>query len=100
PIKNGYWPWMMLHNGVQFPKRQNNYVVIRDDVIENLRLADAYEMIIKEAIVKGFVEVNGLRLELTKTDDIETLGRLIYGKIDKVDVDKYHIDAYRYLLII
>ncbi|MBR0581410.1 hypothetical protein HF286_19775, partial [Bacillus altitudinis A23-8] len=63
-------------------------------------LADAYEMIIKEAIVKGFVEVNGLRLELTKTDDIETLGRLIYGKIDKVDVDKYHIDAYRYLLII
>lgn len=28
------------------------------------------------------------------------LGRLIYGKIDRIDVDRHHIDAYRYLMII
>lgn len=37
---------------------------------------------------------------MTKGDDVETLGRLIYGKVDKTELDKYHVDAYRYLLII
>lgn len=43
-----------------------------------------------------------MRLELTKTDDIETLGKLIFGRIDKVDrdLDKTRVDAYRYLLIV
>lgn len=45
-------------------------------------------------------QINGRRLELTKTDDIETLGRLIYGKVDRIDMDKTHMDAYRYLMII
>ncbi|KAL0821710.1 hypothetical protein ABMA28_005136 [Loxostege sticticalis] len=100
PIRKGYWPWMMLHNGVQLPMRHNNYVILRDDNVENLRVVETYEMIIKEAIIKGYIEINGLRLELTKGDDVETLGRLIYGKVDKTELDKYHVDAYRYLLII
>ncbi|KAI5630887.1 hemocyanin, copper containing domain-containing protein [Phthorimaea operculella] len=97
-LRKGYWPWMMLHNGVELTKRTNNYVLIRDDNIDVLRLVDDYEMIIKEAIVKGYIEINGIRMELTKTDDIEMLGRLIYGKVDKMD--KMTVDAYRYLLII
>lgn len=58
PIKTGYWPWMMLHNGVQLPVRFNNYVVLNDDNVDLIRLVDTYEMIIKEAIVKGFIEVS------------------------------------------
>ncbi|KAI5630886.1 hemocyanin, copper containing domain-containing protein [Phthorimaea operculella] len=97
-LKEGILALMMLHNGVELTKRTNNYVLIRDDNIDVLRLVDDYEMIIKEAIVKGYIEINGIRMELTKTDDIEMLGRLIYGKVDKMD--KMTVDAYRYLLII
>lgn len=28
------------------------------------------------------------------------LGKLIYGSVDKVDISKVHVDAYRYLLIL
>ncbi|KAI8439353.1 hypothetical protein MSG28_013176 [Choristoneura fumiferana] len=103
PIRKGYWPWLKLHNGIQLPNRFNNYVVVRDDNINAVRLAETYEMIIKEAIVKGYIEINGMRLELTKTDDIETLGKLIYGKIEKRDMSTTtttETEAYRYLLII
>lgn len=42
-----------------------------------------------------------MRLELTKTDDIEVLGKLIYGKIDKTEMDCVNCyTAYRYLLLI
>ncbi|CAG9788674.1 unnamed protein product [Diatraea saccharalis] len=58
PIRKGYWPWLVLHNGVQLPLRANNYVVVRDDNIELVRLAEGYEQIIKDAIIKGFVEVS------------------------------------------
>lgn len=57
PIRKGYWPWMMLHNGVELRTRLNNYVIVRDDRLDVLRLVEDYEMIIKEAIIKGFIEV-------------------------------------------
>ncbi|CAG4955881.1 unnamed protein product [Parnassius apollo] len=100
PIRKGYWPWMLYQNGVQFPIRPNNYVLVGDNDINNVRLVENYEMIIKEAIIKGYVEVNGIRLELMKPEDVEMLGKILYGKIDKNDVDKSRFDAYRYLLII
>ncbi|CAK1586874.1 unnamed protein product [Parnassius mnemosyne] len=100
PIRKGYWPWMLYQNGVQFPLRPNNYVLVGDNDINIVRLVENYEMIIKEAIIKGYVEVNGIRLELMKPEDVEMLGKLLYGNIDKNDVDKFRIDAYRYLLII
>lgn len=31
---------------------------------------------------------------------MEVLGKLIYGKIDKLDIDKIVVDSYRYLLIV
>ena len=31
---------------------------------------------------------------------MEVLGRLIFGKIDKLDVDRVVVDSYRYLLIV
>ncbi|XP_026725356.1 basic juvenile hormone-suppressible protein 2 [Trichoplusia ni] len=99
-IKKGYWPWMKLHNGVEIPVRFDNYVIVRDHNRDVIRLCDEYERIIRDAIIKGFIEINGMRLELTKTDDIETLGKLIFGKIDKVDLDKTLVDSYRYLLIV
>lgn len=47
------------------------------------------------------MQINGIRLELTKSEDIEHLGRLIFGKVDKLDkVDHFRVDAYRYLLIV
>ncbi|XP_022823233.1 basic juvenile hormone-suppressible protein 2 [Spodoptera litura] len=100
PIKKGYWPWLKLHNGIEFPVRFNNYVIARDYNLDVIRLCDEYEKIIREAIIKGYIEINGLRLELTKTDDMEVLGKLIYGNIEKVDVDKTYVDSYRYLLIV
>ncbi|KAG6443399.1 hypothetical protein O3G_MSEX002813 [Manduca sexta] len=100
PIQKGYWPWLKLHNGVEIPVRFNNYVIARDDNVDVIRLCEDYEMIIKEAIIKGFVEINGLRYELTKADDVEVLGKLIFGKMDKNEMDYKHVDAYRYLLII
>ncbi|XP_061719358.1 basic juvenile hormone-suppressible protein 2-like [Cydia pomonella] len=104
PIRKGYWPWLKLHNGVQIPNRMNNYVIVRDDNVDVVNLAQTYERIIREAIVKGYCEINGKRYELKKTEDIEILGKLIYGKIDKdviSDVtDKDRVEAYRYLLIV
>ncbi|CAB3234014.1 unnamed protein product [Arctia plantaginis] len=44
--------------------------------------------------------INGLRLELTKHEDMEMLGKLIYSNLDKNDADKTHVGAYRYLLIV
>lgn len=41
-----------------------------------------------------------MRLELTKSEDIEMLGKLIYGTIDKINITKNQVDAYRYLLIL
>lgn len=36
-----------------------------------------------------------------KYEDVEILGKIVFGKIDKTDVvDEMRIDAYRYLLII
>ncbi|XP_014360052.2 basic juvenile hormone-suppressible protein 2 [Papilio machaon] len=100
PIRKGYWPWMLLHNGVQLPLRPNNYVLVGDKDINVVRLVENYEMIIKDAIIKGYIDINGIRLDLVKYEDVETLGKIVFGKIDKVEVDKFHIDAYRYLLII
>lgn len=41
-----------------------------------------------------------MRLELTKHEDMEMLGKLIYGKIDKNEIDRTRIESYRYLLIV
>ncbi|XP_013199428.2 basic juvenile hormone-suppressible protein 2 [Amyelois transitella] len=100
PIRKGYWPWLQLHNGVQMPIRHNNYVIIRDENIELLSLVETYEQIIKEAIIKGYITINGIRLELTKPEDIEVLGKLIYSKVEKNDLKSLHVEAYRYLLIV
>lgn len=99
-IKKGYWPWLKLHNGIEFPVRLNNYVIANDYNLDVIRLCEEYERIIRECIIKGFIEINGLRLELTKYDDIEVLGKLIYGKIDKNILPNNHVKAYRYLLIV
>ncbi|XP_053610745.1 basic juvenile hormone-suppressible protein 2 [Plodia interpunctella] len=101
PITKGYWPWLLLHNGVQMPMRTNNYVVLRDDNVNLLRLVETYEELIKQAIVKGFITINGIRLELTKPEDIEVLGRLIYSKVEKTtDLTTLQVEAYRYLLVV
>ncbi|XP_072944968.1 basic juvenile hormone-suppressible protein 2-like [Epargyreus clarus] len=100
PVRKGYWPWLMLHNGVYLPVRLNNYVVVRDQNVGIINLIETYETIIRDAIIKGYVEINGLRLELFKPEDVEVLGKLIYGKVDKFDLNKVHVDSYRYLLIL
>lgn len=58
PVRKGYWPWLMLHNGVHLPVRTNNYVLLRDENINALRLVEDYELIIRDAIIKGFIEVS------------------------------------------
>nr|QNJ45048.1 hexamerin [Antheraea pernyi] len=100
PIQKGYWPWLMLHNGIELPARFNNYVISRNDNNELISLVEEYESIIKEAIMKGYIDMNGLRLELTKPEDMETLGKLIYGKVVANEQENKCIEAYRYLLIV
>ncbi|XP_032519351.2 basic juvenile hormone-suppressible protein 2-like [Danaus plexippus] len=101
PVRKGYWPWLMLHNGVQLPVRFNNYWLDDDRNRGIIDLVKTYEDIIDEAIMKGYVEINGLRYELTKTDDVEILGKLIYGgHMDKLSVNKIKWEAYRYMLIL
>lgn len=58
PIQKGYWPWLKLHNGIELPPRFNNYVLYRDDNTELINLAEDYELIIKEAIMKGYIDVS------------------------------------------
>lgn len=70
PIQKGYWPWLKLHNGVHLPNRFNNYVVVRDDNLNAVRLAETYEMIIREAIVKGYIEVSFQFISLNKIASI------------------------------
>ncbi|CAK1555811.1 unnamed protein product [Leptosia nina] len=100
PIRKGYWPWLMMHNGMSFPNRYNDYLIIRDQNIESIKLIENYESIINEAIIKGFIEMNGIRYELNKPEDIEKLGKIIYGADERTDINKGHIEAYRYMLVL
>ncbi|XP_059052734.1 basic juvenile hormone-suppressible protein 2-like [Achroia grisella] len=103
PIEKGYWPWLVLHNGVQMPMRMNNVDFITEDTIDNLVLVETYETMIKEAIIKGFIIIDGIRLDLTKPEDIENLGRLIYSNIQTRGVTNLNMvkyPAYEYLLLI
>ncbi|XP_045451439.1 basic juvenile hormone-suppressible protein 2-like [Melitaea cinxia] len=100
PIEKGYWPWLMLHNGVQLPVRFNNQLFVGDKDIGFVKILEDYEKIITEAVIKGYIEINGMRLELTKPSDVETLGKLIYGTVEKTDLTKLQVDSYRYLLIL
>ncbi|CAB3234013.1 unnamed protein product [Arctia plantaginis] len=95
-----YWPWLKMHNGQEFPVRFNNYVIARDTNLDIIRLCEEYERIIRDCIIRGFIEYNGMRLSLTKYEDMETLGKLIYGKTEKTGMDKTYIESYRYLLIV
>ncbi|XP_045522802.1 basic juvenile hormone-suppressible protein 2-like [Pieris brassicae] len=99
PIKQGYWPWLMMHNGVNFPNRFNDYVTVKDNNVGFVNLVESYEKIINEAIIKGFIEMNGIRYELTKPADIEKLGKLVFGADERTDLFKGQIGAYRYMLI-
>nr|AAB86646.1 moderately methionine rich hexamerin precursor [Hyalophora cecropia] len=100
PIQQGYWPWLKLHNGIELPARFNNYVSYKYDNTELISLVEEYETLIKEAIMKGYIDMNGIRLELTKPEDIETLGKMIYGKVAAKEQDSKCVEAYRYLLIV
>nr|ADE44158.1 methionine-rich hexamerin [Corcyra cephalonica] len=103
PIRNGYWPWLMLHNGVQMPMRYNYVNVYTEDKINNILAAETFETMIREAIFKGFVTIDGVRLELYKPEDIEILGKLIYSKVNTRDLSNpniMHLESYRYLLLI
>lgn len=59
-VKSGYWPWMKTHNGVEIGFRYNDYVIVKDYNLKIVRLIETYETIIKEAILKGFIEVNSV----------------------------------------
>ncbi|XP_059052760.1 basic juvenile hormone-suppressible protein 2-like [Achroia grisella] len=104
PLKNGYWPWLMLHNGIEVPVRLNNVDVTTEDNVNNLLLIDTYESMIKEAIIKGYVTIDSVKLELTTSKDIETLGKIIYSDmtIQARDLTNRNMifTSYRYLLII
>ncbi|CAH0720336.1 unnamed protein product, partial [Brenthis ino] len=99
-IRKGYWPWMILHNGVQLPVRLNNQVVVGNNDIGVTTLVQDYERIISEAVIKGYIEINGIRFDLTKPKDIEVVGKLVYGTVEKVDLTKLQVDAYRYMLVL
>ncbi|XP_045488878.1 basic juvenile hormone-suppressible protein 2-like [Pieris rapae] len=100
PIRKGYWPWLKLHNGLELPARWNDHIVVKDDNIKIVKLIEDYEKIINDAIIKGFVEINGKRFELTEPKHIENLGKLIYGAVYKNDLDRTRVEAYRYMLIL
>lgn len=61
PIRKGYWPWMQLHNGVQIPMRLNDQLIVQDNDVTVLNIVETYETIIREAIIKGYIEVNSIR---------------------------------------
>lgn len=49
---------MLLHNGVQFPVRLNNQFIVNDNDVNAINLVETYEHIIREAILKGYIEVS------------------------------------------
>ncbi|CAG4951791.1 unnamed protein product [Colias eurytheme] len=99
PIRKGYWPWLMMSNGAHFPTRFNDHIIVKDNNIGFTNLVETYEQIINEAIIKGFIEIDGIRYDLKKADDVEKLSKLVYGAVDRFDVKTDHIEAYRYMLI-
>lgn len=46
------------------------------------------------------LQINGIRLDLTKSKDIEIIGKLVYGTVEKIDLTKIQVDAYRYMLVL
>lgn len=46
------------------------------------------------------LQINGIRLDLTKSKDIEIIGKLVYGTVEKMDLTKIQVDAYRYMLVL
>lgn len=46
------------------------------------------------------LQINGIRLDLSKSKDIEVLGQLVYGTVEKRDLNKIQVDAYRYMLLL
>lgn len=90
PIKTGYFPNMYYYNGVQFPARDNNYIMNTGSNYERIREVQDYERRIREAIDLGHIIMpNGDRVDFTKPDGIEYLGNLIQTNPDSVNTRYY-----------
>ncbi|KAL4709732.1 hypothetical protein ACJJTC_005535 [Scirpophaga incertulas] len=79
-LNDGYWPKIRMHNGESMPARRNHVTPINQYNIEDKILADDIESIIREAIIKGHIEMrDGTRVTLQKAEDIEYLARMVLG---------------------
>ncbi|CAB3254226.1 unnamed protein product [Arctia plantaginis] len=80
PLKTGYWPKILLHNGEHMPVRSNNMVLLTDKNVKVKRMLDDVERMLRDGIMTGKIERrDGTVISLRKPEDVENLARLLLG---------------------
>lgn len=86
PIETGYYASMSFYNGVNFPTRENFYMMyLNKFYYQQIAEFESYEHRIFEAIDLGyFLMPNGEHIDLRKPESIEYLGNLIQKNYDSM----------------
>lgn len=91
PIKSGYNPSLMFVSGKQFPVRPNFYNLYTEGNHKFVQEAEDRERRIRDVVDQGFINFGGKTISLSKPEDVNTLGNLIQGNPDTVDMHhNYH----------
>lgn len=88
----GYNPSLMYYNGVNFPTRENYYMMyLNKNNYHYIERIQTYEHRIEEAIDQGyFIKENGEHVDIRKPENIEYLGNLIQKNVDSMGSMYYY----------
>lgn len=56
PLRTGYWPKLVLENGVHTPGRSNDKIIVTENNIRMKNMVDSLESRIRDAIMRGYIE--------------------------------------------
>ena len=86
PFKTGYVPHLMYVNGEELPSRPNYYNLYEQGNHKFVQEAEDRERRIRDIIDKGFIEFNGKIVNISRPEDVNTLGTLLQGNPDGFDL--------------
>jgi len=85
-IRTGYYPALRYYNGEYFPTRDNFYNLYNEHNYYEIDTINTYERRIRDAIDMGYVRLaDGTKIDLTKSESIDLLGKFIQGTANKAD---------------
>lgn len=82
PIKSGYNPLLFTVNGKQFSSRPNNYNYARNSKLSKVKSAEQRDSRLRDAVDAGFFTYDDKIFNLSRPEDVNTLGNLIQGNSD------------------